>query len=234
MLRFGKLLRRRTPLSLEDSKGSRAYVVAKPTLRGYRTSLKRFGKLMISRTSLSLKDSKGSSASVFGKILRRKTSQSLEDSTRSSASALPKPTLRRCKTDDTVNTTCSLEQSRVDKPSVSFGSIEIREHGRVLLDHPSCADGLALGLDWKHSKKSTVMKVNEYEIKRAIEGKRSNKRVQVLSSYDKSLLLMKIGGYKEKELTGAFRTIIKRDKEKELADAFLSMLKQKKKVPAAA
>ena len=78
------------------------------------------------------------------------------------------------------------------------------------------------------------MKVNEYEIKRAIEGKRSNKRVQVLSSYDKSLLLMKIGGYKEKELTGAFRTIIKRDKEKELADAFLSMLKQKKKVPAAA
>ena len=164
---------------------------------------------------------------------RCRTSQSLEDSTGSSASALPKPTLRRrCKSDGDalVNTACSLEQSRVDKPSVSFGSIEIREHGRVLLDHPSCADGLALGLDWKHSKKSTVMKVNEYEMKRAIEGKRSNKRVQVLSSYDKSLLLMKVGGCKEKELTDAFRTVLHQVKEKQLSDAFLLMLKQNKKL----
>jgi len=74
------------------------------------------------------------------------------------------------------------------------------------------------------------MKVNEYERKRTIEGKRSNKPVQVLSSYDKSLLLMKVGGYKEKELTDAFRTILHQDKEKELADAFLSMLEQNKKV----
>ena len=76
------------------------------------------------------------------------------------------------------------------------------------------------------------MKVNEYEIKRAIEGKRSNKRVQVLSSYDKSLLLMKVGGYREKELTGVFRTILHRDKEKQLTDAFLSMLQQRKRVSA--
>ena len=76
------------------------------------------------------------------------------------------------------------------------------------------------------------MKVNEYERKRTIEGKRSNKRVGVLSSYDKSLLLRKVGGYKEKELKDAFRTVLYQDTEKELADAFLSMLEQNKNVSA--
>ena len=76
------------------------------------------------------------------------------------------------------------------------------------------------------------MKVNAYERKRTIEGKRSNKPFQVLSSYDKSLLLMKVGGYREKELTGVFRTILHRDKEKQLTDAFLSMLQQRKRVSA--
>jgi len=166
----------------------------------------------------------------FGNLLRRRTSQSLEDTTRASASVILKPTLRRCKTegDAPVITDRSLDSTQSDKLSVSFGSIEIREHGRVLLDHPSCADGLALGIDWKHSKKIIVMKVNEYERKRTIEGKRSNKPFQVLSSYDKSLLLMKVGGYREKELTDVFRTILHRDKEKQLTDAFLSMLEENK------
>ena len=157
---------------------------------------------------------------------------SFEDSTGSSASVLARPAFRRYKSE--ADTDYSLVGSRGDKPSVSFGSIEIREHGRVLVDHPSCADGLALGLDWKHSKKTIVMNVDAYEIKRTIQGKRSNKRVGVLSSYNKSLLLMKVGGYKEKELTDAFRTILQQDKEKELTDAFRTMLKQNKEVSAAA
>ena len=78
------------------------------------------------------------------------------------------------------------------------------------------------------------MNVDAYEIKRTIQGKRSNKRVGVLSSYNKSLLLMKVGGYKEKELTDAFRTILQQDKEKELTDAFRTMLEQNKEVSAAA
>ena len=169
---------------------------------------------------------------LFGRMMR-KTMPS-QDSIESSDSVIPRSTLRKCKSegDALINTDCSLGSSRGDKLSVSFGSIEIREHGRVLVDHPSCADGLALGLDWKHSKKSTVMKVNEYERKRTIEGKRSNKRVGVLSSYDKSLLLRKVGGYKEKELKDAFRTVLYQDTEKELADAFLSMLEQNKNVSA--
>jgi hypothetical protein len=166
----------------------------------------------------------------FGKMLRR--TMSFEDSTGSSASVLARPAFRRYKSE--ADTDYSLVGSRGDKPSVSFGSIEIREHGRVLVDHPSCADGLALGLDWKHSKKTIVMDVDAYEMKRMIQGKRSNKRVGVLSSYDKSLLLMKVGGYKEKELTDAFRTILQQDKEKELTDAFRTMLEQNKEVSAAA
>jgi hypothetical protein len=166
----------------------------------------------------------------FGKLLRSKTlsiRSFFEDSTGSSDVVLPKPTLRRCKSDG--GTDCSQDRRRGDKPSVSFGSIEIREHGRVLLvDYSSCADGLALGLDWKHSKKTTVMNVDAYEMKRTIQGKRLNKCAEVLSSYDKSMLLMKVGGYKEKELTDALHQV----KEKELSDAFLLMLKQNKKLSA--
>ena len=150
----------------------------------------------------------------FGKLLRSKTlsiRSFFEDSTGSSDVVLPKPTLRRCKSDG--GTDCSQDRRRGDKPSVSFGSIEIREHGRVLLvDHPSCADGLALGLDWKHAKKTIVWKIDMYENIRMVQGKRSGKPVQVLSSYDRSMLLMKVGGYKEKELTDVFRTIIPEDK----------------------
>ena len=165
----------------------------------------------------------------FGILLRSKTlskRSSFEDSTESSDFVLPKLTLRRCKSEG--NTDSSRVRRRCDKPSVSFGSIEIREHGRVLVDHPSCADGLALGLDWKHAKKTIVTNVDAYEMKRTLQGKRSNKRARVLSSYDKSMLLMKVGGYKEKELTDALHQV----KEKELSDAFLLMLKQNKKLSA--
>jgi hypothetical protein len=169
----------------------------------------------------------------FGILLRSKTlskRSSFEDSTESSDFVLPKPTLRRCKSEG--NTDSSRVRRRCDKPSVSFGSIEIREHGRVLVDHPSCADGLALGLDWKHAKKTIVTNVDAYEMKRTLQGKRSNKRARVLSSYDKSMLLMKVGGYKEKELTDALRTASHQVKEKELSDAFLLMSKQNKKLSA--
>lgn len=91
-----------------------------------------------------------------------------------------------------------------DSRAVSFGSIEIREHGRILVDHPACADGLALGLDWKHSKKVTVYQIDLYEKIRKAQGKRgqpSNK----LCTYDKKMLLMKVGGYKEKALWEVFK-----------------------------
>ena len=149
----------------------------------------------------------------FGTLPRM--TKSFVDSTGSSGSGISRPILRKWKSDGDapINTTsCPPDRSRGNKLSVSFGSIEIREHGRVLVDHPVCADGLGLGLDWKHAKKTIVWKIDMYENIRMVQGKRSGKPVQVLSSYDRSMLLMKVGGYKEKELTDVFRTIIPEDK----------------------
>jgi hypothetical protein len=92
-----------------------------------------------------------------------------------------------------------------DSRGVSFGSIEIRDHGRVLVDHPRCVDGLGLGLDWKHSKNITVYQIDIYERIRKSQGKIDDHPVQKVCTYDKKILLMKVGGYKEKELWEVFK-----------------------------
>lgn len=89
--------------------------------------------------------------------------------------------------------------------TVSFGSITIREHGRVLVEHPECNDGLALGLDWKHAKRDVRIDVDLFERIRSTQGKRGGVRCKQLCTYDKKVLLMKVGGYKERTLWKAFR-----------------------------
>jgi hypothetical protein len=78
------------------------------------------------------------------------------------------------------------------RPSVSFGSIHIREYGRLLIDHPECQDGLALGLDWKHSQKDKVIGVDQYEKKRRFRGQQPCPRLCI---QDRTELLIEVGGY---------------------------------------
>lgn len=101
---------------------------------------------------------------------------------------------------------CTTTYSR-DKnpPTVSFGNVNIREHGRVLVEHPGCNDGLALGLDWKHAKRDIKIDVELFERIRSTQGKRGGVKCKQLCTYDKRVLLMKVGGYKEKTLWKAFR-----------------------------
>ena len=108
--------------------------------------------------------------------------------------------------DGTITSTHSLDGGvRNDKPTVSFGSVEVREHGRLLVEHPFCPDGLALGLDWEHSSKSQVMHIDLYERIRRSQGRRSNEPLERLCTFDRKLLLMKVGGYKEKMLWKVFQ-----------------------------
>jgi hypothetical protein len=100
----------------------------------------------------------------------------------------------------------------VEEPqSVRFGHVEIREYGRILVDHPLCKDGLGLGLDWKYSSKVKKLSLECHETKQKQNGKRENTAIEQLSTYDRKMLLKDIGGYSEKELWEVFCTKLQRD-----------------------
>jgi hypothetical protein len=108
--------------------------------------------------------------------------------------------------DGTVTSTYSLDSGRQDgKLSVSFGSVEVREYGRLLVEHPHCPDGLALGLDWKHSRRNQVMHVDLYERIRRSQGRKTSKALEKLCTFDRKVLLMKVGGYNENMLWKVFQ-----------------------------
>jgi hypothetical protein len=98
----------------------------------------------------------------------------------------------------------SLEEPR----SVRFGCVEIREYGRLLVDHPECRDGLGLGLDWQHSRKITKLSVDCFETVQRQKGRREG-RIEQLCTYDRKVLLRDIGGYSEMVLWEVFCTKFK-------------------------
>ena len=115
-----------------------------------------------------------------------------------------------------------------NRKTVSFGQVDIREHARILGDHPCCPDGLALAIDWKHAEHITSMKVDSYEHKKIQQqqqqeetGKRttgSNRTrptssssltsatglAKKLSPIERRSLLRKIGNYDDGFLIDAY------------------------------
>jgi hypothetical protein len=121
--------------------------------------------------------------------------------------------------DETVTSTStcrsfSSKEVALEEPrSVRFGCVEIREYGRVLIEHPECRDGLGLGMDWKHSRKVTRLSVDCFERIQRQKGKRKS-RTKQLCTYNKKVLLRDIGGYSETVLWEVFCTKFKGDKSK--------------------
>jgi hypothetical protein len=117
----------------------------------------------------------------------------------------------------TSTSTCrsfSSKEVALEEPrSVRFGCVEIREYGRVLIEHPECRDGLGLGMDWKHSRKVTRLSVDCFERIQRQKGKRKS-RTKQLCTYNKKVLLRDIGGYSETVLWEVFCTKFKGDKSK--------------------
>jgi hypothetical protein len=97
---------------------------------------------------------------------------------------------RQSSSHESVNT----QRERNLHKCVSFSCIEIREYGRVLTDHPGCQDGLAIGIDWKHTRKSTIISVDVFE-KRKCSEERGTRAIEKLSTLKKKDLLVRVGGY---------------------------------------
>ena len=56
-------------------------------------------------------------------------------------------------------------RSPPDDRSTSFGTVEVREYERILGDHPSCSDGLSIGIDWGYRAVQSYC-VDEWEATR--------------------------------------------------------------------
>jgi hypothetical protein len=61
---------------------------------------------------------------------------------------------------DTRNTNSGVRSSSspVYVSVVSFGQVQVRQHIRVLGDHPACRDSLPLGLSWERSGEDTIFR----------------------------------------------------------------------------
>jgi hypothetical protein len=116
---------------------------------------------------------------------------------------LPLPTsVSNSKLDSTATTasisnaeTASSQHPADRKTFVRFNFVEIREHGRILTDHPKCKDGIALGLDWKYTTKITRVSLDLFEKLRDSQGRKTIKSMHRLSIREKQNRLVKVGGY---------------------------------------
>lgn len=102
---------------------------------------------------------------------------------------------------ETLQSSASSLQQLQSKKSVSFGQVHIREHARLVVDHPSCPDGLGLGLDWMHGDRAISMDVNLFEQCHKRGGKGKARRMQ---SFERKFVLKTQGGFKEDELMNAY------------------------------
>jgi hypothetical protein len=89
---------------------------------------------------------------------------------------------------------------------VRFGKVAVREHARILGDHPACLDGLALALDWKHSERTTVMELDLYERRRSQEGRYEANEMRKLSANARVQILQRIGCIDETLLRRSYMT----------------------------
>ena len=115
--------------------------------------------------------------------------------------------LKNKKSHDSEETSCCPTLQSIDsslqtkKKAVSFGKVHVREHARLLGDHPSCPDGLSLGLDWMHGERVTIMAVDLFERSHKRGGQGKARRLQ---SFERKVILKVLGGYEEDELMKAY------------------------------
>jgi hypothetical protein len=103
--------------------------------------------------------------------------------------------------------------------SVDFGSIEIRQHGLVLGDHPDCSYGPPLQLGWECQGKS-LQHVDDYEFSRRPRRHRSNLSI---SYYHRMELLMNDLGMSEQEVKTASKKVLKDKMHRALTRTFLPL-----------
>jgi hypothetical protein len=89
--------------------------------------------------------------------------------------------------------------------SVEFGSIEIRQHGLVLGDHPDCSYGPPVQLGWDCLER-TVQHIEDYEFSR---GPRRRKNNLAINYYERKSLLKNNAGLTDEEIKQATKKVSK-------------------------
>lgn len=86
----------------------------------------------------------------------------------------------------------------VPKKSVSFSTVNIREHQVIVGDHPYTSDSLPLSLGWAHAEEPRVVDIDTYEIIRS-----SHRRCQSdmqLTFLERKNILKRVGGLSERDI----------------------------------
>jgi len=102
--------------------------------------------------------------------------------------------LRRDISTNSTNTTSTSASGK----SVSFSTVNIREHQVIVGDHPFAAGSLPLSLGWAHAEHSRVVDVDTYETVRSSH-RRCLSDIQ-LSFHDRKTILKTVGGLTEQDI----------------------------------
>jgi hypothetical protein len=96
-----------------------------------------------------------------------------------------------------------MDDLNISKKHVSFHQIEIREHPRILGDHPSVSRGPPLALDWYDEKagNTIVVELDQYEESRSPQ--RRNKLDLLLPDSQRETILKEEAGVTMRELVMA-------------------------------
>jgi hypothetical protein len=115
--------------------------------------------------------------------------------------------------------TTSTASTEFRRRSVEFGSIEIRQHGMVLGDHPDCSFGPPVQLGWDCQEK-TLQNVDDYELSRRPRRHRRNLSINYFQRKD---LLINDLGMSEQEVKAASKQVSKDKIHRALTRTFLPL-----------
>merc|ERR1712150_257893 len=89
------------------------------------------------------------------------------------------------------------------KKSVTFGSIEIREHGLTMDVNPAVSSGPAVSLGWEYEDVPTTLSISTFESKRP--PRRCKEEMQMPRNYREGLL--REGGFTRSDLRNSIKDI---------------------------
>jgi len=85
---------------------------------------------------------------------------------------------------------------------VRFSSIHVQVYAIIVGDHPICRDGLALSLDWSHSKEQ-IFDIDDFEFSRRRKNHRKGikRRVSKLDYWQRREIFNRVGCYSNTDLS---------------------------------
>lgn len=87
---------------------------------------------------------------------------------------------------------------RMPKKSVSFSTVNIREHQVIVGDHPCTPDSLPLSLGWAHTEEPRIVDIDTFEIIRSSH-RRCRSEMQ-LTFLDRKNILKRVSGLTERDI----------------------------------